>query len=274
MILFSLLRILAFLLSLLPYQHDKKLFRLVWIVFRSLRGKEIERVRKHLVESGIRPTPQINRIYESLFLNGLDSLRYLHGRASIEGRVHIINRHLVQNLLNEHKPVVIVSIHTGAFEMLHRALTKFNRPVSLVASHHHSAGVDRFLRTVRAQQNLRMVRPDEAPKLLKDLIRKKGLMAIMVDQSRSGKGNVVELLGNPTYMWMRLPLEASKEGATIVTFHASRRGSEHVLKFESVYTPDTHPQEIQRKLTLEFERWILENPEQWTWNYPRLWKIE
>lgn len=273
MILYFLLHATGILLAHLPHRCDKALFSLLWVIFKPLRRKEILRVQNHLEASSIRPLPQIRHVYESLFRNGMDSLRYLYHTASIEPRVHIVNRHLVQNLLNEHKPVVVVSIHTGAFEMLHRALTKFNRPVNLVASHHHKAGIDRFLRRARSTPHLRIVRPDEAPKQLRELIRKKGIMAMMLDQSRSGKGNVVDLLGRPCPLWMRLPTEACKEGATIVTFHATRRGDEHILKFETAYPGGTHPHELEHMLTREFERWILENPEQWAWNYPRLWNI-
>ena len=117
-----------------------------------------------------------------------------------------------------------------------------------------------------------MMHPEEAPKILRTLIRKKGILAMMVDQSRTGKGNVVPFLGRPNSLWLRLPMEANSEGAAVVTLRVLRKGDSHILRFETVYPPHTGPQELTQQLTQELERWIQENPQQWAWNYPKLWE--
>lgn len=271
---YQLLRLSAFKLSFFPAKLDNLLFRVVWSFYRMGHQKEIQRVRSHLEQSPILPKPQITDVYRNLFINGLESLRWLYQRQSVEKRIHIVNRNLIQNLLNAGTPVVVVSIHSGAFEMLHRALGKLGRQVTLVASHHHHPAVDRWLRLIRSLPSLKIIRPDEAPKAIRSLIRRKGLLAIMVDQARSGKGHLVNLLGRPSYLWTRLPEEANQLGAAVVTFRAMRKGGAHVLKFETVYAPKTPVEELRRGLAMEFERWIVENPEQWAWNYPRLWQTQ
>ncbi|HSQ42719.1 MAG TPA: lysophospholipid acyltransferase family protein [Fibrobacteraceae bacterium] len=268
------LRIVGFFFAHLPRALDQFLFHLLWPMYRITHTTELSRVSSHLDAASLRPKPQRAQIYEAIFLNALDSLRYLTGISKMESQVHIVNRNLLQNQLNSQNPVVVVSIHTGAFEMMHRALAKQGRAVNLIASHHHHPGVDRFLRKVRSFGNLHIFRPDEAPKLLHSLIRKKGIVAMMADQSRHGKGNRVDFLGRPNQLWLRLAIDACQEGAAVITFRAMRKGGFHVLKFENLYPPRTPPHELLRQITGEFERWILENPEQWTWNYPRLWIMD
>jgi len=270
---YALLRLIAAGLARIPLRLNPILFKLLWPCYRRLCKLEVERVSAHMVAAKIKQHSPID-VYRSLFYNGLDSLRYLVRHQATEARVQVVNAQLLHNLLNDQKPIVVVSIHIGAFEMLHRAIANQGYPVSLITSKHSRGAIERFLHKARAVKNLRIVSPSEAPKLLRELIRKKGMVAMMLDQSRTGKGTRVELFSRPTYFWLRLPLEACQEGATIVTVRAIRKGNEHVIKFESAYPGGYDQQQLSQMLASEFESWIRENPEQWTWNYPRLWQLD
>lgn len=270
---FQLLRLLGATLCALPWQVDRWLFRLLYPLYYIGHRAEHARITAHLAQAAFRPSPPVAHIYENLFVNGMDSLRFLRGKSETQQRVHVANRALLQSALQAGHPVVAVSIHSGAFEMLHRTLANMGRPVHLIASDFPDAALTRYLRQLRATQQVKVYQPTEAPQVLRHLLRKKGVLALMLDQSRDPHGNVVELLGRPTRLFYRLPQEANKLGATIVTFRTMRRGSSHLVKFESAYPPGMTPQELERELTREVERWIVENPEQWAWNYAGHWNV-
>jgi len=267
------LRLLGSLLTIIPWQLDRILFRAIYPFYLLSHKKEYNRIAFHLEQADIKPRPPVWQVYENLFVNGMDSLRYLRNRAEIQKRVHLANRSLLQNALNSNNPVVVVSIHGGAFEMLHRSLESFGRPIHLITSEFRDTALTRYLRTLRATRQVKIYNPSEAPQVMRHLLRKKGILALMLDQSRDPQGNVVEMLGRKTRLFFRLPQEANKLGATIITFRTMRRGNTHLIRFESLYPPQTHPKELERGLTREIERWILENPEQWTWNYPGNWNL-
>lgn len=264
--------LLGNMLCLWPWQLDRLLFRCLFPLYSILHRQESARIEAHLDNASIQPRPPVSSIYENLFINGMDSLRYLHGKKETVGRVHIVNRSVLQQALNSGSPVVAVSIHSGAFEMLHRSLAQFGRPVHLITSEFRSAALTRYLRALRSTPQVKVYNPTEAPQVMRHLLRKNGILALMLDQSRDPIGNTVELLGRHTRLFYRLPQEASKMGATIVTFRTCRRGNSHVVKFETLYPAKMPPKELERELTTEIERWILENPEQWAWNYPGNWK--
>jgi len=264
--------LLGKMLCLWPWQLDRLLFRCLYPLYSISHPQERARIEAHLDHASIQPRPPVTSIYENLFINGMDSLRYLHGKKETLARVHIVNRSLLRQALDAGSPVVAVSIHSGAFEILHRCLAQFGRPVHLITSEFRNAALTRYLRALRSASQVKVYNPTEAPQVMRHLLRKSGILALMLDQSRDPIGNTVELLGRRTRLFYRLPQEACRMGATIVTFRTCRRGNSHVVKFENLYPAQTPPKELERELTAEIERWILENPEQWAWNYPGNWK--
>jgi KDO2-lipid IV(A) lauroyltransferase len=266
------LRFVGVALVFLPSWTERPLFELIWIVYRTVQAKEIRRVRDHVRQSPMAKSLQIKDIYWNLFCNGLDSLRYLIQPNTLGNRVAIVHGELLTNLLALNKPVVVVSIHMGAFEMLHRVLAGFGAPVRLIVSKHLPRGIERYLHKARAVANLVTYNPGESAQLLRDLLRKGGILAILCDQSRHGKGVPLPLLGRLTELWTRIPCAACSAGATVLSIRAIRRGRTHEIHFETLYAPETPADSLNQELAKEFETWILDSPAQWSWNYPRLWQ--
>lgn len=269
---FHALRLFGFVLSCVPRTWDAVLFYCLWPLFRVRKHQEIRRVATHLAQSKLSYLPTSKQVYWSLFQNGLDSLRALHGRRSMAQRVHIENASLLEGLLQAKRPVVIVSIHTGAFELLHHSLTHFGRPVQLVTSYQPSLGRERYLRHLRSTPHTRILFPAEASTALRTLLRHGEMLALMVDQSREGKGTPCQFLGRTNTLWLRLPCQANKAGAYLLTYRALRNGDQHILRFGTVYEPSTPIEFLSERLAEEFSTWVRECPEQWCWNYLKLWQ--
>ncbi|GHV14997.1 hypothetical protein AGMMS49938_12190 [Fibrobacterales bacterium] len=248
-------------------------------------------------------------VYKNLFLNGIDSWRFLKGKIV---PFEFENLELAKAEIEKGKPLVFVSIHLGAFEMLHRSLEFLIKEISKnsIDSQFSKTGVfrenakpqinlitaslkhlDKYMVNLRATNNvviseelpqtlshktrssseptIKVVKDIEIPQTLKKIIRNNEIMAVMADQSKFG-GENFQLLGQKIPLFLKLPLTANKLGATVILFRTFKKNDKHIIKFEQVFEPHAmknNEQNIKNKIAEIFESWILENPEQWTWNY-------
>jgi len=254
-----LLKILAFILTTLPHFLENAMFELLYPIYLIKFKKEKEYIAERLRMANLQIKPKI--VYKNLFLNGLDSLRFLQNKKIL---MRFENEDLVKNELGKN-PIVFMSIHLGAFEMLHRCLEHSTESmVNLVVSEFRNAKLDDFLTRLRATQKIRVAKDYQVSKILKNAIRSKEILAVMADQSK-GKSEDFKILGDKVPLFLDLPLTANKLGASLVLFITFRKNNEHIIRFERVYAPKS---EIDKnEIAKMLENWILKHPEQWAWNY-------
>jgi len=248
---------LALILSGLPRWLEKLVFLSLYPIYLIKFKKEKIYISERLKKANLLIKPR--EVYKNLFFNGLDSLRFLLNK---KVPVKFENLDLAQNEIWKN-PVVFASIHLGAFEMLHRAVAQI-APVNLIVSEFRNKNLDAYLTRIRKTQNMKIVKDYEVSKILKNVIRNKEIIAIMADQSKQGAEHF-QILGDSVPLFFKLPLMANRLGASLVFFRTFRKNSEHIIKFERVYKPQTEIN--QNEIAKMFENWILEYPEQWTWNY-------
>ena len=254
--------ILALILGNLPNFLAKILFELLYPVYLFKFRKERNYISKRLKKANLQIKPK--EVYKNLFLNGLDSLKFLRNKKI---PVKFENFDLVQN-----KSIVFVSIHLGAFEILHRGLAnsvesgelKLESYVNLIVSEFRNKKLDEFLNSVRKVRRIKIVKDFNVSRILKNIIRSKEILAVMADQSKYG-GENFEILGQSVPLFLKLPITANKLGASVAFFRTFRRNGKHTIRIEHIYEPFSkiNPAEIAKI----FESWILEYPEQWVWNY-------
>jgi len=254
-----LLRILAFILTHMPHFLENVVFELFYPIYLIKFGKEKKYIAERLETANLQIKPKI--VYKNLFLNGLDSLKFLQNKKI---PLKFENFDLVKNEIGKNS-IVFTSIHLGAFEMLHRCLEHLTESmVNLVVSEFRNARLDEFLTSLRATQKIRIAKDYQVSKILKNAIRSKEILAVMADQSK-GQVEYFQILGDRVPLFLDLPLTANKLGASIVLFITFKRNKEHVIRFERVYAPKS---EIDKKeIAKILENWILKHPEQWAWNY-------
>ena len=245
--------ILAFFLGNLPDFLAKILFELLYPVYLLKFRNERDYISKRLKKANLQIKPK--EVYKNLFLNGLSSLKFLQDKRV---SVKFENFDLAQN-----ESIVFVSIHLGAFEMLHRALGTIGK-INLVVSEFKNKKLNKFLGNLRGTENIRIVKDFEVSQILRNVIRNKEILAVMADQSKYG-GENFEILGQSVPLFLKLPITANKLGASVVLFRTFRKNGEHIIRIERVYEQysNINPAEIAEI----FESWILEHPEQWAWNY-------
>ncbi len=254
-----LFKILAFILTHLPHFLENVVFELFYPIYLIEFRKEKNYIAERLKSANLQIKPKA--VYKNLFINGLDSLRFLQNKKI---PMKFENFDLIKGEIGKNS-IVFASIHLGAFEMLHRCLEHLTENiVNLVVSEFRNAKLDEFLTSIRATQKIRVAKDYQVPKILKNAIRNKEILAVMADQSK-GKGENFKILGDDVPLFLDLPLTANRLGASLVLFITFRKNNEHITRFERVYEPKS---EIDKnEIAKILENWVLKYPEQWAWNY-------
>ena len=263
-------KILLNVLLRVPDIFYSALFAVAFPVYKALHTKRAYgRTVKHLANAKayLKTSVTARDMFKGIFWNALDSYRGLARFKSVENRIIYENEEIIREAVKV-GPVAGISIHQGAFELLHRALCRYSEHVHLITD---SVGNDAFrevLKELRSDPHLTEYHPDETGKLIRDLFKTQGILAMVFDQGKNTKGNTVELFGQKSTLFLRLPQKVNQMGASIVTFRTwTNTKRQIVIRFESVYPPKSAPDKLIADIAKETEMWISEHPEQWSWNY-------
>ena len=221
--------------------------------------------------------------FRGIFWNALESYRGLARFSKVERQIVYENEHVIREAIAEcakqNAPIAGISIHQGAFELMHRALCRYSEHVHLITDSVGDPAFRDVLQELRSDPHLIEYHPDETGRLIRELFRTKGILAMVVDQGKSTKGNEVSLFGQPSTLYLRLPQKINEMGAGIVTFRTwteyanSRTRDSHsrkqriVIRFERYYPPKYDANQLVTGIAREVETWIADHPEQWSWNY-------
>ena len=297
-------KFLIYILLRLPDAFYAVLFAIVFPVYKALHKKRAYgRVEKHLATAkkylAKSPSPDalatINArdTFKGIFWNALESYRGLAHIKSVEKRIVYENEHIIHDAIadcaKQNVPIAGISIHQGAFELMHRALCRYSEHVHLITDSVGDIAFREVLKDLRSDPHLTEYHPDETGCLIRELFHTKGILAMVIDQGKHTKGNTVSLFGRPSTLYLRLPKKINEMGAGIVTFRTWSEKKRIVIRFEKYYPPKydiQHGRETSARLydqslknaapsesalvtriAREVEMWIAEHPEQWSWNY-------
>ena len=215
-------------------------------------------------------------VFKGIYWNALDSYRGLARIKSVERRIVFENEDIIKNAVAEcakiGMPIAGISIHQGSFELMHRILCRYGEHVQLITDSVGDTAFREVLRELRSDPRLTEYHPEETGRLIRELFRTKGILAMVYDQGKHTKGNAISLFDRPSTLYLRLPQKINQMGAGIVTFRTWTESTPErriVIRFESYYPPhyDKQGRDIVEDIARETERWIAEHPDQWSWNY-------
>ena len=251
--------------------------------------KHLEAARKYLETQaqGLNSVQEINcagplqnvtarDVFKGIYWNALDSYRGLARFRSVERRIVFENEDIIKNAVAEcakiGMPIAGISIHQGSFELMHRILCRYSEHVHLITDSVGDVAFREVLRELRSDPHLTEYHPEETGRLIRELFRTKGILAMVFDQGKNTKGNTVELFGQQTTLYLRLIQKINQMGAGIVTFRTwTEKTPERriVIHFETYYPPkyDAQGCDLASGIARETEHWIAEHPDQWSWNY-------
>ena len=258
------------LLLRLPNVFYTILFTFVFPIYKALHTERAYgRTVRHLANAKayIKTSISARDMFKGIFWNALDSYRGLARFKSVESRIVYENEEIIREAV-KHGPVAAISIHQGAFELLHRSLCRYSEHVHLITDSVGNEAFREVLKELRSDPHLTEYHPEETGKLIRDLFKTKGILAMVFDQGKNTKGNTVELFGQKSTLFLRLPQKVNQMGASIVTFRTwTNTKRQIVIRFESVYPPKSAPDKLIADIAKKTEMWISEHPEQWSWNY-------
>ena len=282
-------RIAFHILLRLPDFFYSFLFTLVFPIYRALHTKRAYgRTVKHLeaakaymekeAPESAGPLQKVTArdVFKGIYWNALDSYRGLARFKSIENRIVFENEEIIKNAVTEctniGMPIAGISIHQGSFELMHRILCRYGEHVQLITDSIGDTAFRDVLKELRSDPRLTEYHPDETGRLIRELFRTKGILAMVYDQGKNTKGNAVTLFGKPSTLYLRLPQKINQMGAGIVIFRTWTEKSPErriVIRFEKYYPPryDANGGNLVAEIARETEKWIAEHPDQWSWNY-------
>ena len=270
------------------------LFTIVFPIYKALHTeraygrvvKHLEAARKYLETQaqGLNGAQEINcagplqnvtarDVFKGIYWNALDSYRGLARFKSVEKRIVFENEDIIKDAVIEcakiGMPIAGISIHQGSFELMHRILCRYSEHVHLITDSVGDTAFRNVLKELRSDPHLTEYHPEETGKLIRELFRTKGILAMVYDQGKNTKGNTVQLFGRQSTLYLRLIQKVNQMGAGIVTFRTWTEKRRIVIHFETFYPPkyDAQGQDIVKDIARETEHWIAEHPDQWSWNY-------
>lgn len=285
----TLYKITLSILLRMPNWFFAALFVVAFPIYKALhKNRAYGRTVKHLKyfieyskQSNISPQGLADKVFNGIYWNAIDSYRGLARLSRTTKKIVYENENIIQEALANSidkdgtpLPIAAISIHQGAFELLHRSLCRYSDNVHLITDSVGDKAARTLLKDLRSDPNLTEYHPDELPKLLRNLFtppqdlnrQKNAILAMVVDQGRNTKGTPVTLFNKASILYLRLPQKLNQKGAGIVTFRTFTRNNQIVIRFEKFY-PQKYGNTLTKDITQEIENWISENPEQWSWNY-------
>ena len=259
----------------MPDVFYSALFNVAFPVYRALHTQRAYgRTARHLAKAHLDISAR--DVFRGIFWNALDSYRGLARFKSVENRIVFENEEIIRDAIAECSkngaPIAGISIHQGAFELMHRILCRYSEHVHLITDSVGDSAFREVLKELRSDPHLTEYHPDETSRLISDLFRTKGILAMVVDQGRHTKGNEITLFGKPSTLYLRLPQKINRMGAGIVIFRTWTENSPErhiIMRFEKYFPPHFEEQggNLPAEIAHEVETWIKENPSQWSWNY-------
>ena len=204
---------LQFLLRL-PNVFYTILFSFVYPVYKALHTERAYgRTVRHLANAKayIKTSISARDMFKGIFWNALDSYRGLARFKSVESRIVYENEEIIREAVKQ-SPVAAISIHQGAFELLHRSLCRYSEHVHLITDSVGNEAFREVLKELRSDPHLTEYHPEETGKLIRDLFKTKGILAMVFDQGKNTKGNSVELFGLKSTLYLRLPQKVNQMG--------------------------------------------------------------
>ena len=201
------------------------LFTIAFPIYKALHTERAYgRVVKHLdaARGYLKQNVTPRDVFKGIYWNALDSYRGLARFKSVERRIVFENEDIIKDAVAECSKIGMsiagISIHQGSFELMHRILCRYSEHVHLITDSVGDVAFREVLRELRSDPHLTEYHPEETGRLIRELFRTKGILAMVFDQGKNTKGNTVELFGRQTTLYLRLIQKINQMGAGIVTF--------------------------------------------------------
>ena len=114
----------------------------------------------------------------------------------LRNSVRIENEEILDELIKNEEPFILISAHFGNMEMMSAYLNKFKFSINQVARASNFKEIDEFITNAREKSGSKIIYRHGALKKLVKALMKKEVISLIIDQNINSKdGNEVEFLG-------------------------------------------------------------------------------
>ena len=199
--------------------------------------------------------------------------------------IQLVNAGPALSLLNQDRPVIIVTGHFGNFEVGGFSLGVLTYPSHTVARTLDNPYLHRFIKDFRESTGQFLIaKTGGAPEIIR-VLEQNELMIFLVDQSAGQKGCIVNFFDKPASTFKAIAVLSLQFNAPIVVCYPLRKQDESgqfkMLRFDLCVTEILDPldlppdiqnvKEITQWFTHVLESGIRQHPEQYWWLHRR-WK--
>jgi len=187
-----------------------------------------------------------------------------------EEEVHFNNIDILDNALKKKKGVIFVSGHFGNFEKMFYALG--NKGYSICGVAKKQKRGDKFFKEIRENYMERQIYKGGEKSGLKNALNNNEILILLSDQDSRKKGRVVKFFGIPSSTPSGAAILNKRMGSPIIFFSIVKDVKRYNVNFKEINSNNSLSiDETVQAYTLEIEKTIQKNPEQYFWFHKR-WK--
>jgi KDO2-lipid IV(A) lauroyltransferase len=191
---------------------------------------------------------------------------------TVEGWPHYLQA------LDRGRGVLVLTAHTGNWEMLPLLAPRMGRPVHVVFRPLDLAPLDLLMARLRTRWGARLIPRSNAMRPILAALGRGELVAVLLDQNVGWRRGVfVDFFGHRACTNKGLALLALKTGAPVLPLFIRRQAGGFVARFEPPLTPLASGDKTRdlesntQRYNAAIEAFVARHPEQWLWLHQR-WK--
>lgn len=218
-------------------------------------------------------------VFRSIGRSLVETCRLYHGRADrLIDSIEVRGLEHYQAARGRGKGLIFLTGHCGNWELVALAYARlFNSSMSVVARRQNNPYLNRMVERMRMHYDNRVIYKDNALKSMMAVIRKDGVIGLLVDQAVfPEEGSLVSFLGRPAWSSKAPVLLARKTGVAVLPAFIHREGGRHIIDLYPELQfcgegGDVGWQSDVQLYSAAIERFIIEHPTDWYWVHRR-WK--
>lgn len=230
--------------------------------------------------------PRVGRVARKSFSNYtvyiLNMLRYQHvSNDEFFRRVHFEISSETHNLLQQPRPVIVVSAHFGNMDFAAPAAVKRYRPMTMAAETIKPVELFEHLARLRSQHGIHLIPYDRAPRKIIEALKHNEIVVFMLDFGINAHKDIntvpVTFFGETTHFPSSPALLAQRYNAPIIVSFAHIGAGEeiHIEVQDPLFVPTGLAREQAEQLMMQrvaegFEKSLCKHPEQW-YVYRPMW---
>ncbi len=275
---YYLLKVLSFLICLLPYKGVLWLGKILGKLYYRIAARQRRRALLQIQESLRISLDDAQKHIDSLFVKlGQTFVEMLYMPALTLDNLHqyitIENRHFLAEAVEQGRGVVLLTAHVGNWEWLGASLAMDGFPLAAVIKRQPNDQHTRILNEYREMTGIEIFARGTTELVSAARALKKGkILGFLADQDAGTTGLFIEFLGKMSSTPVGPTVFAKKFKAPVVPVFMVRKpeGGHRVIIHEPFYYEDTGNEvednyKITVKMTKIIEKTIREYPDEWLW---------